>query len=218
MTNISLFFMPIRFAFLALPVFALLLVAGCVSDKNSSVTVPTLAAISDDPNQAIDDSIRLRSGDTLDLRLGGVPREEIEQVSGTYTVDTEGFVNVPQVGRIRGAGLTQQQLQAAIEGAFKASGIYTNPTITVGVPQMARFVNVGGEVRMPQRVQFTPDLTVLAAITAAGGFTEYASQSRVHLYRNMEVVKVDMRRIRKDPGYDIPLQPGDTVEVMRSFF
>jgi len=67
-------------------------------------------------------------------------------------------------------------------------------------------------------VAYTPDLTVLAAITAAGGFTEYASQSRVRLYRGMEVVKVDMRKIRKDPGNDIPLQPGDTIEVMRSFF
>lgn len=208
--------MHLRFAF---PSFcaAMVLLAGCAT-KDADPGVPTLAAMADDTDHQLDDSIRLRAGDSVDLRLGGVPREEIEQVSGSYTVDTEGFVNVPQVGRIEGAGLTQQELQKAIEDEFKSKGVYTNPTVTVSVPLMARFVNVGGEVRLPQRVQYTPDLTVLAAVTAAGGFTEYASQTRVRLYRGMEVVKVDMRKIRKDPGNDIPLQPGDTIEVMRSFF
>jgi polysaccharide export outer membrane protein len=195
---------------------ALLLLAGCATKSNPDV--PTLAAMAEDSDNQLNDAIRLRAGDSIDIRLGGVPREEIEQVSGSYTVDTEGYVNVPQVGRIEGAGLTQQELQSAIEDAFKNKGVYTNPTVTVSVPLMARFVNVGGEVRLPQRVQYTPDLTVLAAITAAGGFTEYASQSRVRLYRGMEVVQVDMRKIRRDPGNDIPLQPGDTIEVMRSFF
>jgi len=96
--------------------------------------------------------------------------------------------------------------------------IYTNPSITVNVPMQARFVNVGGEVRMPQRVAYTSDLTVMSALSAAGGLTEYASQSRVHLTRGNEVETVDIRKVRKDPSLDINLQPGDSIEVMRSFF
>ncbi len=162
--------------------------------------------------------IRLRAGDSIDVRLGGVPREEIDQVTGTYTVDTQGFVNMPQIGRIRASGATQEQLQAAVEAAYRKSGIYTTPTITVGVPIAARFVNIGGEVRLPQRVPYTPDLSVLSSITAAGGFTEYASQSKVRLYRGTDVSVINMKRIRNNPALDIPLEPGDTVEVMRSFF
>lgn len=199
---------------------ALLVLAGCATQKKASETptVPTLADEGSGSASMFDQDIRLRSGDQLEIRLGGVPVEEINQVTGTYTIDTEGYVNMPQIGRIRASGLTQEELQSAIQTAYQKSGVYSNPTITVTVPLTARFVNVGGEVRQPQRIAYTPDLTVLSAITAAGGFTEYASQNRVRLYRGTEVIVVDMRKIRKDPGQDIPLQPGDTIEVMRSFF
>lgn len=204
---------------LLLPILGLVLLAvsGCVTKKSSSTTL-TLRELSGDENARLAQGIRLRSGDIIDVRLGGVPREEIEQVTGTYSVDTQGFLNVPQVGRVRADGLTQEALQTAIEETYRAKGIYSNPTVTVSVPPTARFVNVGGEVRLPQRVPYTPDLTVLSAITAAGGVTEYASQTRIRLYRGLESIPVSLRKIRRDPGNDIPLQPGDTIEVMRSFF
>jgi polysaccharide export outer membrane protein len=171
--------------------------------------------VNDNPSAG---SLRLRNGDTMDIRLGGVPREEIEQVTGTYVVDTQGCVNMPNLGRIKAVGLTQEQLQVAIENGYRAGGLYTNPTITVSVPMAVRFVNVGGEVRLPQRVPYTPDLTVVSALSAAGGLTEYASQSRIRLVRGGTVVKIDLRKVRKDPSLDVPLEPGDSIEVMRSFF
>jgi len=182
------------------------------------MSIPTLGEMADGSADFPGQNIRLRAGDQLEIRLGGVPLEEINQVTGTYTIDTEGYVNVPQVGRIRANNLTQEQLQSDIQNAYVEKGVYSNPTITVTVPLTARFVNVGGEVRQPQRIAYTPDLTILAAITAAGGFTEYASQQRVRLYRGMDVVNVDMHKIRKDPSQNILLEPGDTIEVMRSFF
>ncbi len=198
---------------------ALLALAACATNKKKPANFPTLGEMPQSADGVTSEqNIRLRSGDSIQVRLGGVPTEEIDQVTGTYTVDTQGFVNMPQIGRIRASGATQEGLQLAIERAYLASGVYTAPTITVSVPIDARFVNVGGEVRLPQRVQYTPDLTVLSSITAAGGFTEYASQSKVRLYRGMQVSIVDMKRIRNDPSLDIPLQPGDTIEVMRSFF
>ena len=193
-----------------------LLFSGCAT-KSESEDMPTLADIADSGDTSAIGG-HLRSGDSIELRLGGVPREEIDQVAGTYTIDTQGFVNVPSVGRVEAAGLSQQDLQASIEEKYREKGVYSNPTVTVMIPLTARFVNVGGEVRLPQRVAYTPDLTVLAAVTAAGGFTEYASQSRVRLYRGLETKTISMKRIRQDPGNDIPLQPGDTIEVMRSFF
>jgi polysaccharide biosynthesis/export protein VpsN len=199
---------------------ASLVLSGCATSQKpgAKVGVPTLEEMGQGADVDTTANLRLRAGDTLEVRLGGVPREEIDQVTGSYTVDTQGFVNMPQIGRIRASGLTQEVLQTSIEKRYRDSGIYTNPTVTVAVPISTRFVNVGGEVRLPQRISYTPDLTLLAAISAAGGFTEYASQSRIRLYRNMKGVTVDMRDIRRHPAHDIPLQPGDTIEVMRSFF
>ena len=190
---------------------------ACTSPKSESFpTVSDIGGTIGIQDPAVD--LRIRSGDSLEIRLGGVPLDEINQVTGIYTVDTEGFVNLPGIGKVQASGLSQSKLQSNIEAAFKAQGVYTNPTITVSVPAGARFVNVGGEVRLPQRIPFTPDLTLLSAITAAGGFTEFAAQTRVRIYRGSRFSVVNIRKIRNDPGLDIPLQPGDTVEIFRSFF
>lgn len=203
------------FAVVVLGISLLTGTVGCAS-RSEVKSFPTLAQMQSGAD--IEQNIRLRAGDSIEIRLGGVPIEEINQVTGTYTVDTRGFVNMPGIGRVRADGLTQDQFQDEVERKYKASGVYTSPTITVSVPLEARFVNVGGEVKLPQRIPYTPDLTVLSAITAAGGFTEYAAQTRVRVYRGAQFDVLNMRTIRRHPERDVPLQPGDSIEVMRSFF
>lgn len=160
----------------------------------------------------------LREGDQIEIRLGGVPAEEVSQVTGVYTVDGDGFINMPHIGKVRAAGATQSQLQGAIESTYKSQQIYTNPSITLAVPNAARFVDVGGDVRAQQRVPFTADLTVLGAITAAGGFTEYADQSKVKLLRDGKVIMINIKDVRKDPSKDLKLKPGDKIQVPQSFW
>ena len=160
----------------------------------------------------------LRAGDQIEIRLGGVPAEEVSQVTGIYTIDGDGFINMPHIGKVRAAGATQSQLQSAIESSYKSQQIYTNPSITLAVPNTARFVDVGGDVKTPKRVAFTADLTVLGAITDAGGFTEYAKQTDVKLLRDGKVIVVNIKDVRKDPTKDIKLKPGDKIQVPQSFW
>ena len=159
-----------------------------------------------------------RVGDNLELRIGGVPNEETQLVTGAYTVDGEGFINVPHIGKVRAAGLNQAELQRAVEAAYRTGQIYTNPTITIAVPTVARFVNVSGDVRTPRRVEYTTDLTVLGAISAAGGFTDYADQRKVRLIRGKEAQMIDVKAVRANPSLDIVLLPGDQIEVPQSFW
>ena len=147
-------------------------------------TILVVAAVSIPVAIAMSQEVFLRPGDPIRLRLGGVPLEEIEQVSGEYQVDGQGFLNLPQLERIRAASLAQAELQSAIETAYRSQQIYTNPTITINVPIEARFLNVGGNVKTPRRVEFTADLTVLGAINAAGGFTEFTDRAKVRLLRD----------------------------------
>ena len=160
----------------------------------------------------------LRSGDSLEIRIGGVPAEEVQQVSGTYTIDGDGYVNLPHIGKVRASEATQSELQRAIESAYLSRQIYTNPSITLTIPNMARFVNTGGEVKAPQRVPFTADLTLLGAISASGGFTDFADQGKVRLLRDGKVTVVNVKEVRKDPEKDIRLKPGDRIEVPQSFW
>ncbi|MBV8224436.1 MAG: polysaccharide export protein [Verrucomicrobia bacterium] len=160
----------------------------------------------------------LRPGDTIELKLGGVPSTETQSVSGEYQIDGDGFVNMPNIGKVRIGGLSPAAAQTAIESVYRQRGVYTHPTIVITIQTQARFVNVGGEVKTPERVPYTADLTILASINAAGGFTPYADQRRVRLLRGTEVIRVDVKKIRANPSLDVGLQPGDKIEVPQSLF
>lgn len=160
----------------------------------------------------------LRVGDPIEIKIGGVPNEEQVQVNNTYTVDASGTVNLPYINRMKAAGLTPAQLARSIEQNYRTNKIYTNPNITILMQPTARFVNVGGAVRTPARVPFTEDITLLAAVNAAGGFNDFADQKRVRLLRGNEVKVYDVRQSRRDPSLDVKLQPGDRVEVPQTFF
>lgn len=160
----------------------------------------------------------LRVGDPVELKISGVPAEEQQQVNNIYTVDSSGMVNMPYINKVKAAGLTPAELSSSIEGSYRSSGIYTNPTITIVMAPTARFVNVGGAVRNPQRVPFTEDMTLLTAINAAGGFNDFADQRKVRVLRGSSVQVYDVRESRRDPSRDVKLQPGDRIEVPQSFF
>ena len=160
----------------------------------------------------------LRKGDPVELRIGGVPTEDQNQVNNTYSVDAGGTINLPYIAKIHAEGMTPAQLARAIEESYRFNKIYTNPNVTIIMQPSARFVNVGGSVRAPSRIPFTEDMTLLTAINAAGGFNDFADQRHVRLLRGSEATVYDVRRFRKDPSQDVKLNPGDKVEVPQSFF
>jgi protein involved in polysaccharide export with SLBB domain len=169
------------------------------------------------PLTVLADDVALRSGDQLSIRLAGVPSEDINQVSGAYTVDGGGNINLPYIGKIHAAGLRQADVQNSIENAYKAKGIYSSPIVTVSV-QFDRLVDLEGDVRSPQRVRYTPDLTLLGAISAAGGFTDFADQTKVSILRNGSRTFVNVKKVRQNVEADPALQPGDKISVPRSFW
>jgi protein involved in polysaccharide export with SLBB domain len=67
-------------------------------------------------------------------------------------------------------------------------------------------------------VPYTSDLTLLGAISASGGFTDYADQRKVRLMRGGQVRVVDIKAVRNNPANDIILLPGDQIEVPQSFW
>lgn len=161
---------------------------------------------------------QLRPGDSFELRIGGVPADEISTVNGTYTIDGEGYLNMPYIGKVAVGGMTQGQATSAIERIYRSKEIYTNPTITMTIAATGRFVSVGGAVKSPQRVPYTPDMTVLSAINAAGDFNEFANQSKVLLLRDGKTTTVNCKDIRRNPSLDPGVRPGDQIQVPEKWF
>lgn len=164
---------------------------------------------------AIDISDLLRGGDTLIIRLTGVPTAD--QGIFEVKIDESGKVSMPYIGSVAAANLTTVQLKKAIEESYIQQEIFTNPNVTVDLKEQ-RFVDVTGEVRMPQRVPYTKDLTALGAVAACGGFTDFANRRKVKLTQSGVTREFNAKEIQVDPSRDIRLLPNDKIHVDRSIF
>jgi len=159
----------------------------------------------------LDSGAVFRPGDTFELRLSGMPAEDSEQFRQAFTIGTDGYLSIPLAGRVRAAGLTQSQLERAIEQKLIAEEIFRFPTATINVAPQARFVTVGGQVRNPNRFQWAPDLTLLTALSSAGGGGDFAGD-KVELIRGGKMLMFSIKKLRKDPTQDPKLMPGDRIE------
>jgi polysaccharide export outer membrane protein len=97
------------------------------------------------------------------------------------------------------------------------------PGDSVVVP-LADAVYVNGEVKIPGAVKYTGDLTVLKAVTQAGGLTPLAAGGRVDILRGTpekkERIRVDIDKMMRSPDEnpDIRLQPNDIIFVPQRLF
>ena len=160
----------------------------------------------------------LRIGDVVEIRLAGVPMEEMSQFSAPYTVDDSGALNLPYIGLLKVTGLALNQAQTLIENRLKSDKIYTHPSVTISPGANTRFISIGGQVKGPGRIPYTADLTLSSAIHAAGGFTDYADRKKVKLTRDNTKEIVNVKEIGNHPEKDIKLLPGDQIEVPQSWF
>jgi len=153
-----------------------------------------------------------RPGDTFQMRMGGMPYEDAASFPIEYTIGGDGFVNIPLGGQIRAAGLTQSQLERAIERRLVEQKIFRWPTATINVPNVSRFVTVGGAVRGPGRYPWSADMTITSALMSAGGPTEWGGK-RIYLTRSGEVRRYDYKKIKARPADDERVLPGDQIEL-----
>jgi polysaccharide biosynthesis/export protein len=114
-----------------------------------------------------------------------------------YTIDEEGNVNLPNVGKLKVAGMTVTQTQELIQRSIER---YIN-NATVVVKLISFRVNVLGEVQRPRQYFIYNDrATILEALSMSGDLTRLANRENVKLVRQTptgtEVVLIDL----KDPN------------------
>jgi len=92
------------------------------------------------------------------------------------------------------------------------------------VAPTAATVYVQGEVKTPKAVMLTRDLTILRAISDAGGVTQLAASGRVVIIRGegdkRERIQVDLDKLLKSPDKDsdVRLKPNDVIFVPQRLF
>ncbi len=194
---------------------ACLALAGCGGMSGGGAAAPAPASVDSAAPPPVSDVMRI--GDKITIRLTGVPDEANEGYIIEVQIPASGDVTVPLLTQTFPAvGRSAGDLAADIAQAYKTQRIYTSPNVTV-IPE-ERYVNVGGDVRQPSRVVYTSDLTMLGAINACGGFTDYANRKVVRILRGQQVIQVDATKAARTPGADPPLFAGDQIYVPRTMF
>lgn len=161
----------------------------------------------------------IKPTDTIVMRISGVPTDDVNQISQTYSIASDGKLPLPYVGRITAAGMTPSQLGIRVEQTYKQAQIFTNPTVVISTPENTangalRKISINGEVKVPQRAAYEDGMTLLDAIAAAGGFTDWANTKKVRLMRNGKTEEHDVSRISVEPERNVTLQPDDKIIVI----
>ena len=161
---------------------------------------------------AIDDDLlsryRLGSGDVISIYVLGEDDLKREKMRLTDA----GTIQHPVLGEIQVKGLTTGELEQKITSGLIKAQYLKNPKVTVNIDEYRPFF-INGEVYKPGGYPYVPGLTVLKAVSLAGGFKDRASK------RNMYVVRDGTpNEDRKRVGMDTPIYPGDILTVEESFF
>ncbi len=132
----------------------------------------------------------------------------------TQVVRPGGYITFPLIGTIRAAGLTPEALrQEVAQGVAK---YVKDPQVSVIVKAYnSRRVGVLGQVKNPGLFRLINDVTLLDALSRAGGPTEDADPQGSMVLRGQQLIPVDFVKLLKygDARQNIPLDPGDVVMV-----
>jgi polysaccharide biosynthesis/export protein len=141
-----------------------------------------------------------------------------KELSAEVLVRPDGKISLPMLNDVAAAGMTPEQLAAAVQQA--AAKFVRDPSATVIVKEIrSRKVFVIGEVVKPGTFPLASEMNVMQIIAQAGGFLENANkgdvaivrtengQERRYKFNYNEVVR------GKNVGQNIKLLPGDTILI-----
>jgi polysaccharide export outer membrane protein len=151
--------------------------------------------------------------DMLDISVWKEP-----DVSRVVPVRPDGRISLPLLNDVQAAGLTPQQLAATLTERLHK---YLNePQVTVIVTAInSQRIFVVGEVLRAGAFPMLPGMTVLQALSSAGGFTTFADLKKIHVMRLRNGKHIELpfnyRDVLKgdNPDQNIQLEPGDTIVI-----
>jgi len=179
-----------------LAVSALLALAGCSPGAN-------LAPLPNDADAAYD----LGPGDAVRVITVGE-----DSLSGDFTVGDSGNIALPMLGAVKAAGLTPAQLGSEIEDDARNRSILRDPSVSVEVTNY-RPIFVLGEVTKPGQYPYQPGMTMLSAVSVAGGFTYRAVEGYASVVRRDGDKSIEGKVTRGSF-----LKPGDVLTIYERHF
>jgi len=160
----------------------------------------------------------LGPGDLLRVEIVGE-----KDLPTEFQVAADGTVSFPYIQDLAVAGLEPQELAKKIREGLIEKQILLDPSVVVSVIEYrSKMVTVLGQVQRPGSFNLLPGMTLLQAVSMAGGFTSIAQKNRVNLTRVSDgkagTVIINMELIYEGTSDDILLQSGDSIYVNERVF
>lgn len=164
---------------------------------------------------------RVGPGDTLNVFVWQNP-----DLSTSVPVRPDGRISVPLAPEVETSGRTPAELAAELE--TRLSEYIREPRVTVTVTDFAgtfdQQVRVVGQAVEPMALQYRDGMTLLDAMIAVGGLTEFAAGNRTVLVRKTSAgeakygVRLDDLLRHGDVSANTQLMPGDILIIPESWF
>jgi protein involved in polysaccharide export with SLBB domain len=155
-------------------------------------------------------SSKLYPGDLITITFSDVDRPPPTQ---SVNIPEAGVINLPFNVHVQAAGKTVNQLEKDVRDSY-VPATYVTLTVSIKVERRAFFVD--GEVKQPGRQEYAGKITVLRAISTAGGFTDFANRKKIEVRRTGgQKFVVNWHQALKDPTKDVAVFPNDYIIVMR---
>jgi polysaccharide export outer membrane protein len=169
------------------------------------------------PPPATDDTT-LGPGDVFTVRVYGE-----DMMSGSHQVAPDGTINFPLLGAVQVSGLEPTEVAEKIQTELRERDLLRNPHVSVYVEEYAsKRVSVMGAVANPGTFPLEPGMTVVQAISMAGGFSSLADRDGTVVTRRIEgeIVRyrVPVARVTKGQAKDIAVAAGDIIFVPERLF
>jgi len=155
---------------------------------------------------------QLSPGDEVLTSLRGIPKpEDIRNV-----VDATGHITLPLIGQVPVAGLSASEAERLIETKYVERGFFRSINVIMVSEDKSYFVQ--GEVGRQGRFRLAGEVTLLKAITEAGGYSPFANRRNVKVIRGDDVMFFNARDIANGREPDPVIQANDIIVVLRSVF
>jgi polysaccharide biosynthesis/export protein len=204
----------LRISISALLSFSLTLPVRGQQDAKASAQAPALAkGTPPNPPATADPNYVIGPQDVVDVSVWKEP-----DLSRTVPVRPDGKISLPLLNDVQAAGLTPGQLGAQI--ATNLTKYVTNPQVTVIISQInSQRIYILGEVARAGSYTLLPDMTVLQALSDAGGFTAFANSKKIYVLRQdngkQQKFPFNYKDVigGKNASQNIALKAGDTIIV-----
>ncbi|MBI2095947.1 MAG: polysaccharide export protein [Candidatus Omnitrophica bacterium] len=159
-------------------------------------------------------------GDVLEISV-----LQPDQFITNVVVAPDGYITFPYLGNVKVKGMNLPDIKSEIERLL-ADGYIKYPLVTVYLKEArSKKYLVSGEVERPGSYPIEDNLTVLRAISIAGGFTKYGNAGRVKVLRpkedgkGYELIKVNLKKVVNGDGQeDVFLKANDIIVASEGFF